>query len=106
VHAPPSCLLRQLNQTDQTASPQIGWVLDGFPVMGPRGPTGKRMRQCTQPGESMPCLDDCGAAHPLFIMTMIMMIIMIMTMITIVIIKIKIKIVSAILLLFSLTGFN
>ena len=32
IHIPPSCLLSQLGQAESTASPQIGWAMDGFPV--------------------------------------------------------------------------
>ena len=45
-HVAPSCLLRQLNQTAGTHSPQVGWMADGFPLYGPLGPTGEAMRRC------------------------------------------------------------
>ena len=63
AHVPPSCLLHQLNATTTAHSPQIGWNLDGFPIYGPRGPSGKMMRTCTSEGitdsPSTPCVDAC-----------------------------------------------
>ena len=43
-HIPPSCLLKQLGQTGEAHSPQIGWVIDGFPLYGPRCTNGQFMR--------------------------------------------------------------
>ena len=36
-HIPPSCLLKQLGQTGEAHSPQIGWVIDGFPLVRSAG---------------------------------------------------------------------
>jgi len=61
-HIPPSCLLKQLNQTDDAHSPQVGWAADGFPVYGPRGPGGVMMQTCTVTGGTYGtdvCTDDC-----------------------------------------------
>merc|ERR1719343_636973 len=49
-HVPPSCLLNQLGQTSSAHSPQIGWALDGFPLYGPRGPSGVMMQKCSITG--------------------------------------------------------
>eukprot|EP00667_Euglena_gracilis_P013621 EG_transcript_14049 len=49
-HVPPSCLLRQLGASDSSHSPQIGWASDGFPVYGPRGPSGVLMQTCNVTG--------------------------------------------------------
>ncbi|KAJ8612255.1 hypothetical protein CTAYLR_002899 [Chrysophaeum taylorii] len=62
-HIPPSCLLAQLGQAEDSHSPQIGWAADGFPVYGPRGPGGFMMQTCTETGGVSGvdvCLDDCG----------------------------------------------
>eukprot|EP01001_Neometanema_parovale_P007073 NODE_3396_length_1226_cov_97.430644_g3222_i0.p1 GENE.NODE_3396_length_1226_cov_97.430644_g3222_i0~~NODE_3396_length_1226_cov_97.430644_g3222_i0.p1 ORF type:complete len:381 (+),score=119.68 NODE_3396_length_1226_cov_97.430644_g3222_i0:61-1143(+) len=62
-HVPPTCLLRQLNDTNGTngnPSPQVGWAADGFPIYGPRGPGGVMMQQCTLNGNVAPCTDACG----------------------------------------------
>eukprot|EP00662_Eupelagonemidae_sp_cell21_P044374 gene44374-37402_t len=61
LHVPPSCLLRQLGQTDTAHSPQIGWMVDGFPIYGPRGPGGVMMKRCTEPtADPTYCTDMCG----------------------------------------------
>merc|ERR1712232_788592 len=65
-HVPPSCLLRQLGQSDSTHSPQIGWAFDGFPLYGPRGPNGIMMQTCTVTGGMYGtdvCTDDCGGYY-------------------------------------------
>lgn len=65
-HVPPTCLMRQLGQTDTAHSPQIGWAFDGFPVYGPRGPSGTMMQTCTQTGGtygSDVCTDYCGGHY-------------------------------------------
>ena len=49
-HVAPSCLLRQLGQTTAAHSPQVGWAADGFPVYGPRGPSGVLMQDCVVTG--------------------------------------------------------
>ncbi|CAK0899335.1 unnamed protein product [Prorocentrum cordatum] len=62
-HVPPSCLLNQLGQTSSEHSPQIGWAFDGFPLYGPRGPSGIMMQTCTETGGTYGtdvCTDDCG----------------------------------------------
>jgi len=60
-HVPPSCLLDQLGQTDNEHSPQIGFLFDGFPVYGPRGPNGIMMKSCTEStADSVYCVDKCG----------------------------------------------
>ena len=61
-HAPPSCLLNQLGSQTYDHSPQIGWAADGFPVYGPRGPSGTMMRSCSS-GAEAPCLDACGGFY-------------------------------------------
>ncbi|CAK0863062.1 unnamed protein product [Prorocentrum cordatum] len=65
-HVPPSCLLNQLGQTSSAHSPQIGWAFDGFPVYGPRGPSGTMMQTCTVTGGTYGtdvCTDDCGGYY-------------------------------------------
>merc|ERR1719383_1302535 len=65
-HGPPSCLLSQLGQEDASHSPQIGWAQDGFPVYGPRGPSGVMMQTCTVTGGTYgtdTCTDDCGGYY-------------------------------------------
>ena len=65
-HVPPSCLLAQLGQTDSAHSPQIGWMMDGFPVYGPRGSGGTLLQSCTLAGltygTSAVCVDECNGA--------------------------------------------
>ncbi|KAJ8600329.1 hypothetical protein CTAYLR_000647 [Chrysophaeum taylorii] len=64
AHVPPSCLLRQLGQTETEPSPQIGWALDGFPVYGPRGPNGTLVKSCAEPTASANfCADFCGGFY-------------------------------------------
>jgi hypothetical protein len=47
--------------TDAVPSPQIGWALDGFPVMGPFGPLGVHMKPCHSAGAHPTiCLDECN----------------------------------------------
>merc|ERR1711998_128022 len=61
-HVPPSCLLQQLGQTDDSHSPQIGWAADGFPVYGPRGKDGAMVQTCSVSGGTYgtdTCSDDC-----------------------------------------------
>ncbi|CAK0827825.1 unnamed protein product, partial [Prorocentrum cordatum] len=44
----------------------IGWALDGFPVYGPRGPSGTMMQTCTETGGTYGtdvCTDDCGGYY-------------------------------------------
>jgi len=65
-HVPPSCLLRQLGQSDAAHSPQVGWAFDGFPVYGPRGPGGVMMQTCSETtgtyGTNV-CTDECGGYY-------------------------------------------
>jgi hypothetical protein len=65
-HVPPSCLLKQLGQTDYAHSPQIGWMMDGFPIYGPRGSGGALLQSCTVAGltygTSAVCVDECNGA--------------------------------------------
>lgn len=65
-HVPPSCLLRQLEQSSSDHSPQVGWAFDGFPVYGPHGPGGTMMKTCTQTNGTYGtdvCTDDCGGYY-------------------------------------------
>lgn len=68
-HVPPSCLMNQLGggTISETAhSPQIGWAADGFPIYGPRGPSGTMMQTCTVTGGTYgtsTCTDDCGGMY-------------------------------------------
>jgi len=65
-HVPPSCLMNQLGQTSSAHSPQIGWAFDGFPLYGPRGPSGLMMQTCTETGGTYGtdvCTDDCGGYY-------------------------------------------
>jgi hypothetical protein len=63
-HVPPSCLLNQLGATDNTASPMLGYMVDGFPVYGPRGPNGVYMKRCSEPtADKTYCLDQCGGFY-------------------------------------------
>lgn len=71
-HVPPSCLLKQLGDTGSSCtsgcrhSPQVGWAYDGFPVYGPRGPSGTMMQACTVSGGTYGtdiCTDDCGGYY-------------------------------------------
>jgi len=48
VHIPPSCLLHQLGETATDHSPQVGWAPDGFPIYGPRGPSGNKIKLCSE----------------------------------------------------------
>ncbi|KAH8045539.1 hypothetical protein JL721_12598 [Aureococcus anophagefferens] len=69
-HFPPSCLLDQAGKrargehhrstTNVSHSPQIGWALDGFPVYGPRGPNGTKMKHAASGCVGSHCLDDCS----------------------------------------------
>ena len=65
-HVPPVCLLRQLGATEGAPSPQVGWMLDGFPIYGPLGPGGTAMKTCTVTGGTFgvdDCTDDCGGYY-------------------------------------------
>jgi len=77
-HVPPPCLLKQMGDTagcndgncadsdTSSHSPQIGWAADGFPVYGPRGPSGTMMKTCTVTGGTYGtavCTDDCGGYY-------------------------------------------
>merc|ERR1719240_500727 len=65
-HVPPSCLLRQLGMTEGAPSPQVGWMLDGFPIYGPRGPGGVRLQTCAVTGGTFGvdvCTDDCAGYY-------------------------------------------
>ena len=88
-HIPPSCLLKQLGQTEGQHSPQVGWMADvsqpqsrsphphgnftavdptsrgaqGFPLYGPLGPGGVAMKTCTETGNVQPCTDDCAGYY-------------------------------------------
>ena len=47
-------------------SPQIGWAADGFPIYGPRGPSGTMMKTCTVTGGTYGtaiCTDACGGYY-------------------------------------------
>lgn len=47
--------------TAASASPQVGWALDGFPIYGPVGTAGIAMLRCGQPGaHATVCLDVCN----------------------------------------------
>lgn len=61
-HIPPSCLLAQLGETTTGHSPQIGWAPDGFPIYGPRGPTGDLIKLCSESTntDTTNCLDECS----------------------------------------------
>ena len=46
------------------ASPQIGWMADGFPVMGNKGPGGVLMKRCGEAGAHPSiCVDQCGGLY-------------------------------------------
>ena len=65
-HVPPVCLLRQLGAAEGAPSPQVGWMLDGFPIYGPLGPGGAAMKTCTVTGGTFgvdDCTDDCGGFY-------------------------------------------
>jgi len=63
-HVAPSCLIAQLNGSDDANvehSPLIGWAFDGFPVYGPYGPSGVEMYVCGHSdADDTYCLDECG----------------------------------------------
>lgn len=60
-HVPPSCLLNQLGASTTAPSPLLGYMVDGFPIYGPRGPNGIYMKNCGQTGaDSTYCTDSCG----------------------------------------------
>lgn len=60
MHIPPGCLLKQLGDTAGKHSPRIGWADDGFPLYGPRGNGGEKMKKCSLNGNVDPCTDECG----------------------------------------------
>ena len=65
-HVPPVCLLRQLGAAEGVPSPQVGWMLDGFPIYGPLGPGGAAMKTCAVTGGTFgvdDCTDDCGGYY-------------------------------------------
>ena len=65
-HVPPVCLLHQLGAAEGAPSPQVGWMLDGFPIYGPLGPGGTKMKTCTVTGGTVGvdiCTDDCGGYY-------------------------------------------
>ena len=65
-HVPPVCLLHQLGAAEGAPSPQVGWMLDGFPIYGPLGPGGTAMKTCTVTGGTFgvdDCTDDCGGYY-------------------------------------------
>ena len=65
-HVPPVCLLHQLGAAEGAPSPQVGWMLDGFPIYGPLGPGGTQMKTCTVTGGTVGvdvCTDDCGGYY-------------------------------------------
>ena len=65
-HVPPVCLLHQLRAAEGAPSPQVGWMLDGFPIYGPLGPGGTAMKTCTVTGGTFgvdDCTDDCGGYY-------------------------------------------
>jgi hypothetical protein len=60
-HFPPSCLLARIDPFSDGHSPRVGWSLDGFPMYGPKGPTGVAMRHCDRDdADSTYCLDGCS----------------------------------------------
>eukprot|EP00939_MAST-03C_sp_MAST-3C-sp1_P004494 g4494.t1 len=63
-HIPPTCLLAQMGYNSSQHSRQVGWMLDGFPLYGPRGPEGTRMMRCGQVGaHETYCLDKCNGYY-------------------------------------------
>lgn len=63
-HVPPACLLNQLGASATSPSPLIGYMVDGFPIYGPRGPGGVYMKQCGQTGaDATYCTDYCGGYY-------------------------------------------
>ena len=64
-HVPPTCLIAQMGGLDTTQhSPQIGWMYDGFPIYGNRGPSGTMMKRCGQVGaHETICLDKCNGYY-------------------------------------------
>ena len=63
-HNAPVCLLAQMGIEDDGSSPQVGWAADGFPIMGPRGPGGVKMKQCGENrADDYYCLDACGGFY-------------------------------------------
>lgn len=63
-HNVPSCLLQQMGLRADGSSPQLGWAVDGFPVMGNRGPGGVLMQSCGMPGAHPTiCVDRCGGLY-------------------------------------------
>ena len=59
-HFPPSCLLAQIGDLPDGHSPQIGWSYDGFPIYGPKGPSGVSMTHSSQGCSGTYCLDACS----------------------------------------------
>jgi len=60
----PPCLLNQLGATTTAPSPLLGFMVDGFPVYGPRGPNGVYMKRCSEPtADKTYCLDKCGGFY-------------------------------------------
>ena len=60
-HSPPACLLDQLGEKTHKHSPFLGWSYDGFPIYGPRGPSGVTMLPCDSDGaDATYCLDSCN----------------------------------------------
>lgn len=64
-HIVPIYLVKQLNQTAGSHSPQVGWAADGFPIYGPKGPGGVEMKECTGSAGSVWGTDACtkNGAH-------------------------------------------
>ena len=63
-HLPPSCLLKDLGDDEDGASPQVAWMYDGFPLMGPKGPGGVEMLPCgAERAHATLCADACGGLH-------------------------------------------
>lgn len=66
-HSVPTCVIAQLEGADHQPddpSPLVGWMYDGFPVMGPIGPQGVRMMRCTEQGAHPTyCLDECNGFY-------------------------------------------
>lgn len=63
-HIAPPCLLNQLGAKATTISPMIGYMYDGFPIYGPRGPDGVYMKRCSETSaNSTFCLDQCGGYY-------------------------------------------
>jgi hypothetical protein len=64
THVAPPCLLHQLGQTDDSLSPLLGFMVDGFPIYGPRGPGGVMIKRCSEAtADPTYCTDQCGGIY-------------------------------------------